>query len=187
MKTNKVRFSRRIAIALASILMFSIQAGSQLMKSRNDAFATIPREQRAKFFQRLRLFVDAQSERRWNDMYGLSFSAIDGSVTRGAFARENEKRYPGRKDFALVAFTPTAATVVNKDTSGEEWLVEGCAKYRETHKRHSQMAGLNAKLHDGRWYFSSVSELTSGADGPPLPCARTFRTQVSKHNWRRGS
>lgn len=187
MMTNRVRLGRTVAIVLGSILLLGVQVRSQVIESRKDGFATIPAEEQTKLFERLRLFVLAQSERRWNDLYDLSLSAIEGSVTRTAFVKEQENGFSARNAFELLAFTPTAATVVNMNADGKEWLIEGCAKYRERRKSYYRMAGLNAQLHGNQWYFSYLSELTSGADGPPLPCAPKSGTHVSKHRWRRGS
>jgi hypothetical protein len=176
-----------MAIILGSILLLAVQVRSQVTEGKKDAFATIPAAEQPKLFERLRLFVAAQSERRWNDLYDLSFAAFDGSITRAAFVKEHENGFPGRNTFELLAFAPTVATVVNMNADGKEWLVEGCAKYREKRKSYYRMAGLNAKLNRGQWYFTYLSELTSGADGPPLPCTHKAKTHLSKYRWRRGS
>ncbi|SRR6266404_1876762 len=188
MKTKNVRLIHVIEIVvLGLILMLGGQVRSQVIESRKDAFSSIPPEERAKLFERLRLLVKAQSERRWNDVYDMSLNAIEGSLTRAAFMKDHENGFPDRHAFELLSFTPTAATVVNMNGDSKEWLIEGCAQYREMRKIGYWRAGLNARLYQGQWYFSYLSELTNGADGPPLPCAHHTRTHGPKGKWRRGS
>ena len=188
MNTKNVRSIHVIAlVVLGSILMLGGQARAQVIESRKDAFSAIPPEERAKLFERLGLLVKAQSERRWNDVYDMSLNAIEGSVTRAAFMKDHENGFPDRHAFELLSFTPTAATIVNMNGDSKEWLIEGCAQYREMGKIAYWRAGLNAGLYQGQWYFSYLSELTNGADGPPLACVHHTRNRAPKEKWRRGS
>lgn len=145
-------------------------------------FTTIPRQARLRLSRRLQLFVRAQSERRWNDVFNLSLISIEGSLTKEAFVKEYENQFPDRKSFDLVTFKPTAATLVNINGDSKEWLLEGCAKYREKGKIVYSKAGLNAGLYGNQWYFGYLSELTRGTDGPALRCSLKSNFDVPARN-----
>lgn len=181
-----VNSTKTVAMVLFVTVWIPAAARSQV-RGRQDAFATVPREERTKLMDQLQVFVTAQSERRWSDMYDMSLNAIDHSTTKETFIKDQENGLPDRHSFELLGFTPEAATVVNAVGESKEWLIEGCAKYRESGKTKRWQAGLNARLYDGRWYFSSLAALTRGVDGPPIPCAKSSKANNSRPKRRRAS
>ena len=168
------RESHRVIHLVACVALIALSLGTKAkgQSAETNSFASIPAQLRPQFFEQLNLFIKLQEEKQWDKMYDLSLERLErSSFTREEFIKSHQDVEVDPRVSVLTGFSPTAATLVNQWNSVKEWLIEGCAAYRNKGKLVRLKAGLNAALSNGHWYFSYLSAITKGVDGPDQPCA----------------
>jgi hypothetical protein len=159
-------------------LTFVFSTSAQVRRDgSNQPLRSIPAEHRARFMDRLEEFVKLQGEGQWGRMYELSVERVERQdLTRDDFVRIHQDVEADPGVSKLMSFHPTAATFVNAYDGVKEWLIEGCTKYRRKGHIVYLRAGLNAQLRNSQWYFSYLSPITDGVDGPERRC-------TTRHKW----
>jgi hypothetical protein len=159
-------------------LTFAFSPSAQARRdTSNKLLHTIPVEHRARFMDRLGEFVKLQAKAQWGGMYELSVERVERQdLTKEDFVKIHQDVEADAEVSTLVSFHPTAATSVNAFDGVKEWLIEGCAKYRRKGHVVYLRAGLNAQLRNSEWYFSYLSPITDGVDGPERRC-------TTRHKW----
>jgi hypothetical protein len=166
--------SRRLfyLVVCVAVMALSLRIGAKGQRAETSPFGSIPAQLRPQFFERLNLFIKLQQEKQWDKMYDLSLEHLEqDSLTREQFIKSHQAVDVDPRISTLIGFSPTAATLVNQWNGVKEWLIEGCATYRNKSKLIHLKAGLNAALSDRQWYFSYLSTITKGVDGPEQTCA----------------
>lgn len=153
-------------------LTFMFNTSAQVRRdSPKETLHGIPVEHRTRFLERLGQLVKYQTERQWGKMYDLSIERIGRQdLTREDFVKIHQNVEADPRVSTLISFHPSAATFVNEYDDVKELLIEGCAMYRRKGHIMYVKAGLNAQLRNNQWYFSYLSPITDGVDGPEKPC-----------------
>lgn len=166
------RYVLTLAVGLF-MLVFNLRLEAKPRSEKTGRFVSIPIEMRAQFFAQLKVFVKIQQEKHWDQMYDTAIDHLErSSLTREEFVKSHEDVDVDPSVSILNNFSPRVATLINKWGDVAEWLIEGCATYNRKGRLLRLKSGLNAELSNGRWYFSLLTTITRGVDGPEQHCAR---------------
>ena len=122
----------------------------------------VDQRHRSQLAGRLRLFMDHQRKRQWNELYKL----IDNF---------NAEHWRGKNFGAMMAslghieFVPERSEA--DDDHGLQYRVYGCVKVRQKEKAVWFHGGLVAYLQESDWYFTPYF-LQYDRGGSPLRCTR---------------
>jgi hypothetical protein len=164
--------------AAVFVVLLSVRIEARPLSEKAGQFVSIPIEMRAQFFAHLKLFVKLQREKLWDQMYDVAIDHLErSSLTKQEFVKSHEDVDVDPDVSTLISFSPRGATLINKWADVKEWLVEGCATYNRRGRVLRLKSGLNAELSNGRWYFSLLTTITQGVDGPEQHCARASETR----------
>jgi hypothetical protein len=147
-KEGFVRLGRRIPLGLVLLLCaVSLQAGNE-----TEPFTNIPAEQRDALAKRLNTYVDANRERKWEQLYGLVSSVGRDGVTQKdfIFAMESAHGIDFANDPDLLEFRPERAQLNAKGT----YLIYGCARARREGMTFNGVAVTLAVPEHGNWFFT---------------------------------
>lgn len=134
------------------------------VRSQDDGLlkilSAVDQKQRPQLARRLRLFMDHQRKRQWDELFKL----ID---------KVNAEHWRG-KDFATmmarfghIDFVPERSAA--DDDHGLQYRVYGCVKVRREEKPIWFQGGLVAYLQEGDWYFTPYF-LQYDRLGSPVRC-----------------
>jgi hypothetical protein len=114
-------------------------------------FASVPKSHRTQLAERLKLLVEYERDRRWNDQYELlSPLAIQGETRTEYIERRQTSIRKG--GYTILGFTPKYVSLIYDG----RWEVFGCVKVRkdgQTQNLNGEVAGF---LEQGQWYLSQI-------------------------------
>ena len=136
------------------------------VRSQDDGLlkilGAVDQKQRPQLARRLRLFIDYQRQKEWDELYGL-IDKVNAEHWRGKDFATMMVRF-GHLDFA-----PERSQA--DDDHGLQYRVYGCVKVRRQEKPVWFRGGLVAYLEEGDWYFTPYF-LQYDRLGSPLRCNR---------------
>lgn len=130
-----------------------------------DFHSKIASSDRDELAKSLALYVQYQSEKKWDKLYDLLQEQRD----RTTFVRDQEKR-PGDVNLQLLDFTSLSA-VLPISTDPNWVIVEGCATVRkEGGKEVRYKAITNAYKVKAKWIFTMI-EFPRPVGSKPIKCS----------------
>jgi hypothetical protein len=117
----------------------------------------------------LKLLIRYQRTQQWERQYDLLSELYTRGKSRKQFINELQRHYAKGLGNRLLNFTPKS--VVTQDGSVEhgEWVIYGCAKFRESKRIVQLYASVNAHREKGDRFFSEVGVINP-IDGKAKPC-----------------
>jgi hypothetical protein len=130
---------------------------------RNEkVFAVVPESQRAQLVERLKLYVDYQRSKDYEQLYGLLSKATIDRVFKGqtlpqfvaAFRKGDEER-------TSVTILDFKVTNVEKTTEDgvDLYKIYGDAKLRQHGEEVDKQIVIGAQWQDANWYFTTLSDV----------------------------
>ena len=138
-------------------------------QGKEEALAAIPAALRAQFIERLKLKVRYQGARQWDKMYDLMPSSILQGISKEEFVKDQKRFDIDPRISTLISFTPTFTRLAGQTDDYGQWIVFGCAEYKDRGRTVHLKAGLSAELEKDKWFFSDIA-ITGHMGGSGEPC-----------------
>lgn len=151
------------------LLIFSIGLSVSGQAQKQDWFAAIPENLRAKLTERLKMLIEYQSSKQWEKHYELLSLRIVQDESKETYTSRNQNWYTNVvPDDLVLDFIPTEV-ISNESTESGWWTIYGCAKLRKKNGFMELRASVDAYRESGDWFFSPIGVITP-VDGKPTTC-----------------
>ena len=162
------RLKYRAALFPVLIALLVTPAQSQV-DDLAKVFAPVDAALRQRLADRLKLYVEYERMEQWEKLYDLTSKQYLENDSREEFVKRR-RSFSGDGFSATLGFVPQSTVASYYGIEGN-YSVEGCMKVRWKGHIHYWLAGVDAYLENGEWYFSTISTIT-GIDAPPRPCRK---------------
>lgn len=162
------RLKYRATLFLVLIAFLVTPARSQ-SDDLAKVFAPVDATMRQRLAERLKLYLEYERMHQWEMLYELTSKQYLENDSREEFVKRR-RSFSGDGFSDTLNFVPQFTVGSHYGIEGN-YSVEGCMKVRWKGRFHNWLAGVDAYLENGEWYFSTVSAIT-GIDAPPRPCRK---------------
>ncbi|HEY5883167.1 MAG TPA: hypothetical protein VIT88_00685 [Pyrinomonadaceae bacterium] len=150
-----------LAIVMLMILPVPARSQNEDLLKILDA---VDQTQRPQLARRLRLFIEYQRKKQWDEVYKL--------IDQGNAQHWREKDFATMMaGFGYIDFVPTGSAT--DDNHGWQYRVFGCVKVRQEQKPIWLKGGLVAYLQGGDWKFTPYY-LQFDRGSSRIPCESTL-------------
>jgi hypothetical protein len=175
MKAPSIALALLIIPLFAAILYTDTASASGQSKTKNAPSApgieTIPLENRARLFKRVRDYLQAEHDRDWATQYDLMAPEMTGHESKEAFVA---RRRRDAKNGTLSQLLDFEVRNIRLAPEGREqtWELTGCGIYHEQYSLGSESytSIINVRLRDNEWFVTGTGAFFQAIDGPPDGC-----------------
>jgi hypothetical protein len=165
------------ALCLAAILYLDAAVVSGQSKATNaqlpTGIETVPIENRARLFERIKAYVRAGRDRDWSTQYDLMAAEMNVNESREAFISRHRREAKDGMLFELLDIETSDISVLMAatDRTAGSWIVSGCARYHEQYTigNPSYETTIELRLRDKEWFIAGAGPLGQ-IDGPLDSC-----------------
>jgi hypothetical protein len=148
-----------------SVLVIIIPASSQTKEQKKEqkVFAAIPENLRAKFVERLNLYVEYERTKQYEKLYDLLLESVATSdvLSRDEYVNARKKAIAEKRQSILLKFKPISTLKLSLDEKDTYiiYVVFGTGKVDDGEEIYEINAEIDARLINGEWYFSGVGSV----------------------------
>ena len=147
-----------------SVLVIIIPASSQTKEQKKEqkVFAAIPENLRAKFVERLNLYVEYERTKQYEKLYDLLLESVATSnvLSRDEYVNARKKAIAEKRQSILLKFKPISTLKISLDDKDTDiYEVFGTGKVDDGEEIYEINAEIDARLINGEWYFSGVGSV----------------------------
>jgi hypothetical protein len=153
-----------------SVLVIIIPASSQTKEQKKErkVFAAIPENLRAKFVERLNLYVEYERTKQYEKLYDLLLESVatsnglsrDDGLSRDEYVNVRKKAIAEKRQSILLKFKPISTLKISLDEKDTDiYEIFGTGKVDDGKKIYEINAAIDARLINGEWYFSGVGSV----------------------------
>lgn len=159
-----VHTSRRYSLRTLQclLLILTLMPGAYGQSKERDGLNAVPEPLRARLAERLKNYVEYQRTKEYGKFYDLltrpTIARIYQGQSRAEFIESHRKADAKGTASRLLEFVPTSSLNLT-DEIGDYFEIFGRAKLCKSGELVRRKVGVEARLIDGEWYFSTAGEV----------------------------
>ena len=142
---------------ISCVLLLLAVATAHAQERTENVFEKVPLELRPRLIERLKEYVTYERTRQYEKLYELLYDRDDKNAGKEAYSRSRVEG-EGRRG-VVQEFTPTFILDITLNEGDAPTLtLKGQAKVFLKGRTVKGEMSINARFHDGEWYFSELSQ-----------------------------
>jgi len=144
-------------VLLLLVAVIAVPSTSYAQKPSESIFEAIPLDSRARLIERLKQYVEYERARQYEKLYELIYDLNDTDASKESYSKS---RLEAEARSGIVReFTPTfISNVTLNESDPPTFRLIGQAKVMCKGRTLEKRMSMRARLQDGEWYFSELSD-----------------------------
>ena len=169
----KVIVQQKFIVCVLVVFLISLPLNQKIF-AQEEAFASVPNNQRTRLVERLQLLVEYQRNRSGQI---TTICSLADRITKEDYVKEQQRLDAEKLSDVLLSFKPESVTYATRGPF--DVLIRGCAKFQEGTRTVDLRSIVEAYREKGDWYFIRISPEVA-VDGDAQPCSANINRTTKK-------